>query len=207
MEDNKSIEIWETTWKPEIHTDVANDTNFILTPKNEHASLNDIINIVENLSEDAQRKLLDIAGKVRPTSPRYRTAFSKEITELLDSQIIVDVDPLKHKYKFGTKSDIMEFLDNENIPYYKKAPKYILQETCIKYAPQKTREKFYATLYVGIPTKFSAPKIYYYLHRKYDYEIYYDEMMNEQRVRLLDTDLPDDDVTDQLIKCGYYLQK
>lgn len=101
----------------------------------------------------------------------------------------------------------MNFLDKENIPYDKKAKKSELETIYLEQAPDKIEENFQTIFYASIPTKYSAKNIHFYLHRKYDSELFYDEDMNFIEIPLLDTDLPDDFITDQLIKRGYYVKK
>ena len=186
---------------------VANDVNAILTPTSERVGLENTIDIIESLSVNAQKELLDIAATIRATDPLYLVVFNEYISELLNSGIIIDSDPQKHGIMFGKKSEITKFLDKENIPYDKKAKKCELEKICIEHAPEKASEQFGKSIYASIPTKYSRQKIHWYLHRKYDSESYYDEHLNFFKVQLLDTDLPDDDVTNQLIKRGYYSRK
>lgn len=129
--------------------------------------------------------------------------------ELIESGIAIDAEPDKHEIKFGNKTEIAKLLDAENIPYDKKAKKCVLEELCLKHIPEKAYEAFNKIFYIGIPSKYSPQKIHFYLHRKYDHEMYFDEDSNWKvtGARLLDTVLPDDDVTNQLIKYGYYSRK
>ena len=173
---------------------VANDANAIPTPNNERVSFDSTIDIVESLSVNAQHELLRIASNVRSNNPLCSVNFDECIIELLNSGIIIEPNPQEYSIKFQNKSDITEFLDSENIPYDKKAKKNELQKICIELLPEKTVEKFGKYIYISIPTIFSAQKIHYYLHRKYENKFYY-------------TDLPNDDVTNQLIKRGYYSPK
>lgn len=181
--------------------------NAIVTPKEERISLDDTIDIIEKLSIDAQYLLLNIASNVRSTSPTYPVDLNNDVDELINSGIIVYADSPQYTINFGNKNEIMNFLDNENISYNKKAKKSVLEELCIKYAPRKAEKKFGITYYVSIPTKFSPVKIHYYLHRKYGYELIIDENENIIKVPLCKSILPDDDVTIQLIKHGYYSKK
>lgn len=192
-----------------MNIDVENNASAILTPENERVSLDETIDIVEELSANAQHALLAIASKIRSTTPTYLVSLNKEITELLNAGIIFDANPDKYKIDFGKKNEIIELLSSENIDFDKKSKKNELEELCVKYIPEKAKERFGYLKYITIPTKFSSSKIHYYLHRKYDSEICFDTNMNYESsgVRLLDTDLPDDDVTNQLIKRGYYSRK
>lgn len=179
-----------------------NDPYAILTPKEERISLDETIDIVENLSENAQHELLLISGKIRSASPTYQVSSCDEITELLNSGLIIDTNPDMHTICFRRKDELMELLDNENIPYDKKYKKSILEDLCIQHIPEKAKNIFGEKFYVTIPTQYSAQSIHYYLHRKYDSEYYFDE--SEIEIPLLETDLPDDRITTQLIKRGYY---
>ena len=53
-----------------------------------------------------------------------------------------------------------------------------------------------------IPDQVSRQNIHRYLHRKFDYTDYFDDSV--AYVPLLQTWLPEDKVTDELIKRGYY---
>jgi hypothetical protein len=63
---------------------------------------------------------------------------------------------------------------------------------------------------VTMPAQYTPRHIHFYLHRKYDSESYYDienNVMVFKDEKLLATTLPDDNITDQLIKRGYYTRK
>lgn len=183
---------------------VDRDINAIVTPQSDRISLDETIDIVESLSDEAQQALLKIASHIRSATPNYKVALNSSIIELMESGIIIDSEPDKHEIKFGRKSEIADLLDAENISYDKKSNKCELEELCMKYIPEKTHEKFDKFFYITIPKKFSPQQIHFYLHRKYDLDFYYDEDNNLKSIRLLDTVLPDDNITKQLIKRGHY---
>lgn len=189
-------------------SNVKNDINAVLTPRNERATLDETIDLVENLSDDAQLELLNIAANIRSTALTYLIMPNENISELIKSGIIVDAYPGEYKINFDRKrkDEIVALLDNENIIYDKKQKKSELQKLCIELIAEKAAEKFGKLIYVSIPTKYSSTKIHYYLHRKLDYITCVDDDMNEYNLSLLNTELPDDDVTNQLIKRGYYLR-
>lgn len=182
------------------------NVNSIPTPRNEQISLDDTIDLIETLSEGAQRTLLSIATCIDSTTPTYLTKINESILELLKSEIIADSTPENHLVDFRRKIDTCVFLDSLKIPYKKNATKAVLEELCLKCAPKQAAKEFGQLTYVTIPSKFRKQKIHYYLHRKYDSDNYFDEDMSLHHVPLLETDLPDDDVTNQLIKHGYYLR-
>ena len=180
-----------------------NNQHAVLTPKAERIDLNETIDIVEKLSETAQHKLLLISGKIRSVTPTYQISSCAEITELLNSGLIIDADPSMHTICIRKKDELMELLDNENIQYDKKSKKSVLEEICIKYIPEKAKEKFGEKFYVTIPTQYSSQNIHNYLHRKYDSLSYVDDSGNLINIPLLETILPEDKITSLLIKHGY----
>lgn len=183
-----------------------NNTNAIPTPKKEKVSIDEEIDIVERLSENAQYILKDIASNVNSATPTYAIRFDSIIQELINSGIIIDTQE-EHLIDFGKKSEIIELLETENIPYKKGDKVSVLKQICTDNIPEKAREKFGEIISVSIPTIYSPQQIHFYLHRKLDCESFYDENMVLQEVRLLETELPIDNITDQLIKRGYYNKK
>lgn len=193
-----------------LNTAAEHNPDAIVVPKSERVSLDKTIDIVEQSSEKAQRKLLLIASGVRSTSPAYKIALSKEIEELIDSGIIIEASSGKREIKFGRKNEIVQFLEKECIAYDKNLKKADLERVCMECAPEKAKEQFGEIISITIPSKFSPQSIHYYLHRKYDNASSYDEtekVVKYSQTPLLDTDLPNDDITEQLIKRGYYSRK
>ncbi len=191
------------------NTDTKNNINAVITPKNERASLDETVDLIESLSKNAQLELLVVAANIRSTTPTYLIEPNENISELIKAGIVADAYPGKYIINFNRKRkiEIAKLLDDENIFYDKKAKKSELQQLCTERIAEKAIEKFGKNIYVSIPTKYSPTKIHYYLHRKYDYEVCVDENMKEYKLSLLDTELPDDDVTNQLIKRGYYSRR
>lgn len=181
-----------------IELGVLNETaetnsNAIPTPKGEKATLDEEIDIVESLSEQAQSILRVIAEGYTSENPIVFEKYCAEIEELLNVGIIADTgekEPI-----FGKKAEIIELLEKENIPYQKSDSVKTLKQICEDNIKDKTMERFGYRIGVTIPTRFTSRHIHYYLSRKsslsYGGNWYYQE-------------LPDDKITDQLIKRGYY---
>lgn len=178
------------------------DAFSVVTPKNERISLNKTIDILENLSEEAQRELLKLSVNIQRTTPEHPVYCSPAVSELLNAGIIIDADTQKREINFGTKIEISELLDKENIKYDKKAKKSTLEEICNTYIEKKAIERFGYNIYVSISKEFNPRDIHNYLHRKYDFELWNDE--DGKPIPLLETILPDDNITEQLRKRGYY---
>lgn len=179
--------------------DIKHDTNSIPVPIKERVKLEDTVDLIETLSESAQLRLRHIAGSYIES-----VVLNKDIADLLASGILVDCEPQKHKINFGTKNEIMNLLDDQNIPYLKSDKKSTLEELCIQNIPQKAKQVFGELIQVTIPKKYSWQQIKYYLHRKLDTVFFFDENMNSIETSYLNTELPDDNVTKQLIRLGYY---
>ncbi len=193
-----------------LDIEAQHNPDAVLIPKNERASLDDTMDIVEQLSENAQRKLLRIASNIRSTTPIYKNALSAEIEELINSGIVSESTSQKREIKFGSKRQISQFLEKEHIDHDKNTEKAELEKLCMKYAPEKAKEEFGEIIGVTIHKKYSPQNIHYYLHRKYDKESFYDEnekVLKFTQTPLLETDLPEDNITEQLIKRGYYTRK
>ena len=189
-----------------LNEKAESNTNAIPTPKRERVSLDEEIDIVEGLSENAQYTLKDIASSINSANSTYTIWLDSTVEELINSGIIVDTQE-EHLINFGKKPEIIELLEKENIPYKKSDKVSVLKQICTDNIPEKAKEKFGEIISISIPTIYSPQQIHYYLHRKFDCESFYDENMVLQEVRLLETELPIDSITDQLIKRGYYIKK
>lgn len=186
---------------------VEHDDSAIPVPHKEIAKLDETIDMVEQLSDEAQEKLLKIAGAIQ--TPSVLKKDEPGLGELLDSGLIIETKPEYYEYFWGRKDEVIKLLDNEGILYPQKAKKDDLIELCIERIPEKAAQRF-GVYYVSVavPSHFSRRKIHYYLHRKIDKEIIFDSESEEfVHKSLLETVLPDDDVTDQLIKRGYYTRE
>ena len=107
----------------------------------------------------------------------------------------------------ATKKDLIDFLSKQKIEYDKKSLKANLVNICLSKAKSEAMKQFGETLTVSVKRSFSARKIYFYLHRKYDNMACFDDEIGMSFIPLLETDLADDDVTIELINRGYYSRK
>lgn len=184
-----------------MNIDVETNFNAVLTPKKEQVSLDEIIDIIESLSEAAQQKLCNIASQIRSTTPTCYVAPDDSLSELIAVGIVTETFPKKYEIMFGKKNEITALLDSAGITYGKSAKKDTLQELCINNIPEKAAQRFGVRINVCIPTKFNPVKIHYYLYRK-PIAIFYRDIDSYEFSEY--QPLPDDDVTAQLIKRGYY---
>ena len=177
------------------------EVNSDIYSANERIEFDKTIDIIESLSNEAQQELKGITAADWNEST---VIMSPAISELLTSGIIIETDPQRHGIGPAKKRDLIDLLKRENVPFDKKALKDDLEEICLKEIPDKAMEQFGEAITVCVKKIFKVRKIYFYLHRKFDYEYFCDEDMNIYGIPLLETDLPNDDATNELIKRGYY---
>lgn len=148
-----------------MDVEVESDANAIVLPQNERVDFEDVIHILDSLSDKAKYELAEIA---KTNWSPVNILMNSSIQELLMAGIIVDAKPENHEIGNAKKTEYAALLDSENIPYDKTATKNELKELCIKYIPEKAIQQFGETLTVCIPKKFSAKKIYLYLRDKFE---------------------------------------
>lgn len=171
-----------------MNESVETNNNAIPTPRKEKATLDEEIDIVETLSKSAQRLLARIAEGITTESPIVFEKKCVEIEELIKSGLVVDTG--EKKLIFEKREKIIELLEAENISYKKSDSVKTLKQICENNIKDKVMEKFGYQMGITMPTKYTPRHIHYYLRRKENCQFY--------------EDLPDDKITDQLIKRGYY---
>lgn len=185
---------------------VSNDKNLIPPVKAKKIDLSETIDIVEELSEDAQLLLLEIASSVSNNSPIYTAKVTNTLSELLNTPILkkASAEPIA-TILFGKKSEIIDLLNEYGVDFSAKDSKSHLSELCIANIYEQACEHFGVNISqdVLISPEYSYKNIHHYLHRKYGYISYYDGQ-NMIDLSLLESKLPNDKVTDELIKRGYY---
>ncbi len=190
-----------------MNEEAATDQNAIPEVNARKISLSETLDIVETLSQEAQHVLWNIASSTTSNNPFEHIDADEIAEELIKSGIISDDGTgINETVIFGTKPEIISFLKKNNIEHNKSDKKNVLEELCMTVAPDAAAEYFRVRHWynVRIPAIYSRQQIHFYLHRKYDSEYVFDEDGNYLKVPLLETDLPDDKVTDELIKRGFY---
>lgn len=190
--------------------EASSDQNAIPEPNVRKVSLSETLDIVETLSIEAQHELLGIAYATTSKDPFKQIDADKIADELLESGIITDDGTdINETIIFGTKPEIIDFLVNQNIEHKKSDRKNILENLCMDAAQDAAVKHFGVRRWynVRIPSIYSRQQIHFYLHRKYDSECIFDiNNCSFEEVSLLETNLPDDKVTDELIKRGFYIR-
>lgn len=98
------------------------DINLIPHVRLEKVTLSETIDIIEALSEDAQRTLCNIARNTNSANPSVSVDSNNDIEELLLSGLVIrDDDSIKERIKFGVKIEIAQLLCSHNIEFAKAA--------------------------------------------------------------------------------------
>lgn len=182
------------------------DKAAVPTARSQIVPLNDTIDMVESLSEEAQRLLLRIIVKTSTENPRISIEKDNICKELLSSGLLESASAEKRSFKFRTKGKLVEILNKLALFYDPSWKKGELELYCTENYADEMSKYFTEQISVFVPTQYNKKKMQYYLHRKHDYEAIYDDD-TPVWIPCLETDLPEDDVTDQLITRGYYQRK
>lgn len=175
-------------------------------PRSEQVSLSDTIDLVEALPEGSQKRLLEIAGNTKQDL-RFQLKYHG-IDELLRSGLVIETKPESRQIIWPKKGEITKLLDQGGIAYDPKAKKDELQRICWEHLSEKAKELFESWIVVDVSPNFNRRQIHYYLHRKFGFSLFFNpETASTEKTPLLKTNLPDDEVTDELIRRGYYTRK
>ncbi len=173
----------------------ATDPNAIPSVRSKKINVSDLLDIVETLSTGAQQTLLTIASSTTSEKPYLQIDADPTADELLKSGIIVeDGTGISETINFGTKAKIIDFLQKQNIEHKKNDKKDILEKLCMTTSDPRAAAKHFGVHHwynVRIPANYSRQQIHYYLYRK-------------NYCKWCETVLPDDKITDELIKRGFY---
>lgn len=196
------------------------NSSAIPTVRKEKHLLSDTIDLVEELPESAQRLLLEIvqtfAGNKSITI--YWLPKNPDYDALLRSGLLVDATsvPPTRNFAFPNHPDLKKKLTELGLEFKKASRKDELRQFCIdNYADEIG--KYYTELFpVAFSTAHAIRNVHFYLHRKYDYVSqspeyifgfqHEDDGSDIVAHRLLESELPDDAVTNELIKRGYYIR-
>lgn len=185
------------------------DENAVPVPREEKKSVEDTISLIESFPEDAQRLLLKIASSVSSKEPTFQMAVNgsdAEAIRYMSKYGIVKISSEKEKISFGKKDELLAFLFQNGYEADKKLKKADLEAICTDLFKEKSAEHFGSkiAMKVSVPTDYSSRTIHFYLHRKYGDDLRMGDNGEWIRTQMLQTVLPDDAITEQLIKYGYY---
>ena len=175
------------------------DASKIPIPKSDKLSLDETFDIVEALPIDAQHRLLDIAREYESGSHLLYELEDENLKVLLKSGLIVECPGERKKLKIKSVGALKAVLVNLGLPFDNKMKAAELREFC--------NDNYYAELSNNFPVleaitfapNVTARNIHFYLNRKL-----YASAHSENNNPDIYTGLPDDAITKQLIKRGYF---
>lgn len=165
----------------------------------EQTPLEEMVNIVEKLPESVQRTLLYAIRNMTSKEPCKDIIISDDLNVLFAAGILEKAGEPVIVWK--NKSDLVKTMEDAGL----EVPKMKfedLKDYCLKNC-FSILEKYDKRILVKCSDSFNRSKLHKYLHRKYDTFDYINDNGTWEHVPLLETVLPDDDVTTQLIKFGY----
>ncbi len=191
-----------------INMDYSSSKIDIPTVRSERFSLEETVDIIESLPSEAQFYLLKIASTTSASNRFFPVAEVNSIKPLLDSGIILRAtEDEAVMFEWSNVNILKANLKKLGLPYDKKMKKEELQDFCAKNYRSEMRQLYKELIPVYINDSFSRRNIHYYLHRKLDSEELFCSDGSFKYIPLLETELPDDAVTDELVKRGYYERK
>lgn len=191
-----------------IGAEYKTNASTIPVPTNEKLSLDKTIDAVESLPDELQIRLLKMAAVADGNTGKkeFNLVFDNDANQLLSSGLLVKVPGSGLSLNFGTKKDLEADLQKLGLPYSKKQKVSELKEYCVKHYFNELVGVYRIMYRVSFAPNITVRNIHFYLHRKFDSETVFDG--NDFTVTpLLETRLPYDKITEQLIKRGYYTQK
>lgn len=188
-----------------FQTDFESDKSAIVEPKSSvhRERLSETIKVVETLTDDQQRELLEIVRSVNSKSPSICCKSTPDLQVLLNCNLIESVPDYRvclAKYK---KPELITLATSFGLEPDKKLLKPELINYIIENASKELETCTLSYTVVQVCEHIRRRQVHMYLHRKWDTESYFDGD-DLQDTPLLKTELPDDSVTDLLIQYGYY---
>lgn len=176
--------------------DYKSDASFIPSVRSEQFSLADTVSVIESLSENAQKLLLGIALSTSTAMPNYSALPSQELTDLINSGIVCKRNGMRD-FNYGNANELKRNLKSLNLDYDKKMKIDQLKKYCTDNYPDQMATVYDEMIVVYIPDYYIRRNVHFYLHRKWDYSYDYG-------CPVIKTTLPEDAITKELIKRGYY---
>ena len=173
-------------------------------------SFSDFLDIVETLSENSQKILLKLLYDFIYAKEPYGLYKLSDGQELFDCNILTSHGAKIELLHFFRRNELNNMIIPLNVDFKKNMKREALIDWCIANLSDRIDELLKGYTSVKLSDDFYAhrTKLYKYLHRKYNSESYLDpETMEMVSVPLIKIELPDDSITSELIKRGYYNPK
>lgn len=187
-----------------IEGNFTSNTDQIREPIKNGLSFEDAIAIIETFPEKVQLLLKHIFCMVNDDYIYCQVDKCEELDFLLAQDVVYESVDMQTLLECYGRNEIRERIIPLNIPFNKNSSASQLVTWCMENIPDEVLTLFDDRTVVVVSKKYQPQrfKIYKYLVRKYDSTtIYIDE---SKTVPYLETDLPEDSITNCLRKYGYY---
>lgn len=184
-----------------MESDFASNTSDIPHPVKKQKLL-DSISIIESLSDEAQILLKNILCNMNSSLPCKCVSRSSEISALLSSGLLVETDSPSVQLSFYKFTELKKRLCNLGLTCTIRKKQELI-DWILENASDRISELCNDSVVVCASEFIKVRKVYMYLYRKYDFLAIFDGS-DICDVPLLQTELPDDDVTFLLQRFGYY---
>lgn len=182
-----------------IEAKFATDASRIVTPKKERMTLDATIDMVESFSEELQYRVLQIYETfASPTREHVAIEpIDDGLKELLEIGIVVELLDSEKSLQYTTIDALKKRLDKLGLPYNSNLKGKRLMNYCTEHYFDELSAFYPVCMKVVAPPYITVRNVHFYLHRKFGVDEF-------SGFPLLETILPDDAITAQLIKRGYY---
>lgn len=189
-----------------FQTDFESDKSAIVEPQSSvhRERLSETIKVVETLTDDQQRLLLEIVRSVNSKSPTICCKSTPDLQVLLDCNLIEAVPDFKTclaKYK---KPELITLATSFGLEPDKKLLKPELINYIIENASKELETCTLTYTVVQTCEHIRRRQVHMYLHRKFEGTGNYMLSIGVGHASGLHEVFPDDAVTDLLIQYGYY---
>ncbi len=185
------------------------DPAMIPSPKSKLSKGHDLhsaLQIIESLPEDHQKILLEaISGVTRACEDKCMEKAS--VQKLIDMNIVIETKNAEALLKAFSRNQLNEIIDTTGIEFKHNMKQTDLVAWCLKRFSSEELFKLvseHCTVRLNDMFMKIRPKLYKYLNRKYNTITFFNENMEFIEEFYINTDLPNDDITEELIKFGHY---
>lgn len=187
-----------------IDLSYKSDSKAIITSPKE--SIGETVKRIEELTEPQQKLLHEIIRTMNSSNPISAAKTSPDLICLLDAHLLNRSDNLPIALNGHKMSELRSLVSSLRASFNGRKKADLVNYLSENYS-SKLKSMALAYTAVELSAYIKYKKVNMYLHRKFDDNNVYWDIENDRPadpVPLLETDLPNDDVTDLLIQYGYY---
>lgn len=179
------------------------DLNEVADASSPRIPISKTVEIIESLTESQQHLLHNIVSRMNSKNSTSVVEITSDLLVLLDAQLFSRSDELTTVLSGYKIAELRNLLLSFGSGFKASRKADIINHLVENYSDKlETMDIRYTAVHLLSRIKYG--KVNMYLHRKFDTESIWQPEDNFVELPLLKTALPHDDVTDLLIKYGYY---